>query len=312
MENNNDRNELDLLDIIKICWGWFLQFVFNPAAYLLRFIIKSWKQLACFAILGVVASIGYWRLFPNYQTIAVYECHVGNSSDYIIRLNMENIASLENKVKDFNVPENVISQVKIFPHYIYYYDTISYDIHVDMDDAYLANRNNKVFDGNRFCVEFVSWDEASLQNIELSVLNMFCKNEYDISKNEQRLSKLQSQVDFAISESNVLDSLRSANFKMSSGIDVLKLSEEGVLSSSNIMSYSKELMKLHNMKVYSDNQLKYNNDIMHLVHVSHPDNPKNFFLLTIKQFTCIALFFGFLILLCWHFRGNIKSFLKKQ
>lgn len=307
MDNATENRELDLVDIIKIFWGWIVKFIFSPIVFLLRFSLKNWKQLMCFVILGIAASVCYWLILPKYQTIAIYENNVGISGDYITRINLEKTTSIENISANMNISIDVAKNLQIKPHYIYFKDSTLNDYYIDFKDK----KTSKYIDGSRFCVEFISKDKSYLQNIELSILNMFCNNTFYNSKNQQRLGELQSQVEFAVSESSILDSLRSVKFKETGNVEAFKLSNKGFLTTSDPMSYSKELMRLNEIKTASESKLNYNRDVLRLSFVAHPDKPKNFIIKTIVPFTFSAIVLGLLVLLCLRFKSEIKDFINK-
>ena len=212
--------------------------------------------------------ICYWLIYPRYQTIVVYENNVGYSGDYVTKLLLERESSFENISAEMNIPMEVVSHLKIKPHYIYYNDTTLSSYHIDIKDKYLYDNKGKKFDNNMFCVEFVSYDKSYLQDIEYSVLNLFCKDKFYVDKNGQRLEELKAKVDFAVGESSVLDSLRSVKYKETGNIEAFKLSDKGFLTTSDPMSYSKELMRLNDIKTASESQLNYNKDVLRIAFVS--------------------------------------------
>jgi hypothetical protein len=57
MENKNQEKELDLIDLINICWKFFVNYIVNPFLKVLKIGLRGWKALLCAIVVGVAISV---------------------------------------------------------------------------------------------------------------------------------------------------------------------------------------------------------------------------------------------------------------
>ena len=84
LETENTQKELDLIDLIKICWGWFVSYIWKPFLTLFRFAIRKWWVVLLSALVGFGISYAISTFLPRYVGTIIYENNVAQDRKSVV------------------------------------------------------------------------------------------------------------------------------------------------------------------------------------------------------------------------------------
>lgn len=300
METENTQRELDLIDLIKICWGWFVKFICKPCFFLFKFAIKKWWVILISAIVGFAISYCISTYNPKYLGNVIYENNVGSSSDYVNSIRLLSRTTPEYMSEVLGIPiEEAIDIIGIAPHAIYYRDTLQTSYFVDMNDdasmEYVAHQN-------RFAIEIKAYSKNAFEHLQDGFIRYYSNNPFFSKQMESRIKELDSSSKLAKDEAEKLDGLRvkgsSSKGVMLSGGDLQPLMDPAAIS--------REVVRLNELSVSTTNALEYNTDVVTVVSPLMVNKlPENFFVFTYKKWIAICVVVGLLLALCLSYRKKV-------
>lgn len=310
MEKTDSQTELDLIDLIKICWRWFVSYVWYPILFLLRFAIVKWWVLILGIVLGALVSVTLWLEFPVYQGSLILVNNVSDSSDFINNLKIFNLTSHQNKADATGIPLEVVDKImSIKPHFICYSDSLRTNYYIDYGDS--VTIKERVPLSNKFCIEIKARDSSVFQYVDSGFVNYFNNSQYYKKLNDQRIAELNAQIEMAQTESHRLDSIMNKR-----GDEVLfGLSGSGNMMSSMVKPAEIVNEKLHlgNIILSSRQTLNHFSDIVTISSGTQTEPiPKNFFLFTIKKYVVLSVILCYVVALLIVYRAEIKNFICKK
>lgn len=310
MENENTPKVLDLFDIIKIIWGWFLKFIWNPAIFVLKFVLNRWWVGVLAIVTGIGIAIFMNLFFPVYTGMIIFRNNVCSSSDFVSDVRLMTKASPKSKAEMFNISLKDAAAIKaIWAHQLCYLDTLNTSYVVDELDKLAVNGYASV--PNMFAVEIAMKDKCVFDTIQNALLNYFNTSDYYVQQNRMRFESSVSKIDVIEKEKTKLDSIESS-------LDGRLLTSESSVVNGMVTS------QLLSPSVISNEIIRMNNDISNMsfglkfypnvVDVVSPlktqANSDNFFLETWKGYVaaCIVMFYVLALLIVY--RKKVASFIK--
>ncbi len=310
MENANNEKELDLIDLIKITWRWFMKYVCHPLFILFTFAIKKWWIGVIGIISGVLISTLICLFFPVYQGSMVLVNNIADSSEFINNIRNFNLTSPEYKSEAMGIPlRNVYMIREIKPHYLCYTDTLMTDYIIDFADS--TTKSKTIPLQGKFCIEVEASNDSVFSYFNDGIIRYLNSNPYYQKTNNQRLAEMRTNIKMAETESIRLDSIMNKK-----GDDVLL----GFSSTGNMMTSMvkpaeivNEKLKLGNMILGANNVLAYQNEMVYISSKMQVyDKPKNFVLRTVKKNTILSILLCYAIALLIVYRENIKQFINRE
>lgn len=310
MENEGASKELDLIDIVKIIWGWFIRFVWKPVLFVFKFVLRRWWIAVLALIIGLGLSVVISTYFPEYTGFVILRNNVCSSSEFVADVRLMTRTSPESKAQRLGLPIEDAAKLKaIWAHQLCYTDSIHSGFVIDISDNLATAGRDAV--PNMFAVEFIVYDKSIADTIQSALLNYFNNSEYYSKQKQLLFESKEISVNVLERECLKLDSLRNS-------LDGRSLVSEGSVVNGMVTStilnpsiISNEIIRLNNDKTYLKNDMKFNSNVVDVVSpVKVNAEPVNFFLITWKKYvtSCIALFYALAFLIVY--RKNIYSFIK--
>ncbi|NCC98985.1 MAG: hypothetical protein EOL95_04670 [Bacteroidia bacterium] len=305
-----NKEEMDLLDIIKILWQWFVLYIWKPFVYLFRFGLNKWWLLIIFGILGFVASYLYSEYHPIYQGFIIYQNNAGISSDFITEIDQLSKSSKDNISKKLGIPMKSLDELRaIAPHYIYSVDSSLTAHIIDYDNEYL-NKDKKIVINNRFCVEIQMYDKNFYDGWESGFVDYFNKNKYFSDLKKKYITSVKTNIGVLEEEIAKLDSLREIEYFENSRKDISITSVGTISMSPQTKLLHRDIMSLKSELQSNKNTLIYDQDVVSVVASMQVNQlPYNFWKMTYKKFVFFGVVIGFLLLLFWEYRKKIFNFI---
>ena len=307
---NKNKEEMDLIDVIKIVWHWFVLYICKPFVYLFRFGFNRWWQLIIFGILGFAASYMYSEFRPIYQGFVVYQTNTGISSDFITEIDQLSKSSLDNISTKLEIPEKSIVELRsIAPHYVYSVDSLLTSHIIDYYDEYL-NKNKKIVINNRFCVEIRMYDKSCFDDWESGFVNYFNKNKFFSDLKKKDIANVKTRIGVLEEEIEKLDSLRQIEYFENSRKNVSITSVGTISTSPETKLLHKDILSLKSELQSNKNRWIYDTDVLSVVVPMQVNQlPYNTWLKTYKVFVFFGVFIGLVLLLLWDNRKKIYNFI---
>lgn len=305
METENTERELDLIDLIKICWGWFVSYICKPLLFLIRFAIKKWWVILLSAIVGFAISYCISTFFPRYTGYVIYENNVGHSSDFINAIRPLAHTSPEYMASALDISENeAVNILAIAPHALYYKDTLRTLFYVDINDN---APKECIALSNRFAIEVMTDDTMAFSHLQEGFVKYYSRNSFFSKKAESKAKTLDSNSKLARGEAEKLDELRvkggSSGGVVLSGGDVYSMVDPAAIS--------REVVRLNELSVNQANALEYNSSVITVVSPLMINRiPINHFLFTYKEWVILSVIVGFALALCITYRKKIGEMIK--
>lgn len=307
METENTERELDLIDLIKICWGWFVYYICKPLLFLARFTIKKWWVILLSAIVGFAISYCISTFFPRYTGYVIYENNVGHSSDFINAIRPLAHTSPKYMASALDISENeAVNVLAIAPHALYYKDTLRTSFYVDINDD--APKESIAL-SNRFAIEVMTDDIMAFSHLQEGFVKYYSRNSFFSKKAESKAKTLDSNSKLARGEAEKLDELRvkggSSGGVVLSGRDVYSMVDPAAIS--------REVVRLNELSVNQANALEYDSSVITVVSPLMIDSrPVNWFLFTYKKWMVVCVVIGVVLAFIITYRKNIKDLINGQ
>lgn len=314
MENSNREKELDLLDLLNICWKFLVNYLFKPFVVVLKIGIRKWYFLAIAIFLGIVISIILPNVFTKKnKSEIIVENKVSRSSNVIkeievlASMNRDRLADLLEIDK-----ETLKDLVGIKPHKVISKDSTFVTYEVDSDDIYVVPSEYKVHP-YLFALEILSKDTATLATFSDAVLRYINEKSSLATMKERRLSVVRSELNTFKQEAKVLDSLRYIQyFSNDANQVVLGTSGETFSIKDKNQWIQNDLMGLKSKVIGLQHTLE--NDTLAvepITTLSISDTYVNHPIKTAPKYALILFFLTYIILIFFEYKKNIIEWIKE-
>lgn len=306
MNSENSHEELDLIDLVKICWGWFVRFVYKPLLFLFKFGLKHIWVLVLSAILGLSTSFLLSIFNPKYVGVIVFENYVAHSSDFINDIRLLSTTTPDYKAQALNIDkEDADDIISIAPHALYYKDSMKTSYYIDMQDK--APKHSVAL-SNRFCVEIKAKGLDAFKDIEQGILYYFSSNDYYKRLESVRKNKLIADKEVAVNAVSKLDEM-SKSYSFGTGAMLVGENMYPIMDPTTI---SRERFRLNDINNNTDSAMELLDGVITPIsHLQINKLPTNHFVYTYKKFVILFVMLGYLISLCVVYRKKILSFVAK-
>lgn len=315
MENKNQEKELDLLDLIKICFGFFKDYILKPLAVLVKIAFKRWYILFAAVLIGVVVSV----VVPKYiikenKAELILKNNVSISSSYIKEVE---VLSSMNRARLANLlqvePEVLENLVALKPHMVISSDSSLINYMVDEQDIMKADNSKYRVHPSMFSIEILSKDTASLPIFAEAVIDYINERSSFSDLNTRRITTMRNELRTFKNEIQILDSLRYIQYFTNDANQVVlgtsgetfNIKDKNQWIQSDLMNLKSRVIGLET-KLGSDTLAidKVTTLSMSDVYNNHPFK-------TAPKYCIFLLVFSYILVLLYEFKGNIKEWLKK-
>ena len=311
MENKNQEKELDLLDLLNICWKFFVNNIFKPFLKVIKIGLRGWKALLCAIIVGVVLSVALpFVLTKKNKSEIILEINVARSSSFIKDLEVLSTMNRDRLSDLLEIDKETLEQlVEIKPHKIISKDSTFITYQVDVDDIFDDALKEYKAHPNLFALEVVSKDTAYLAPITNAVLKYLNEKSSFATVNERRLNVMRSELRTFSNEVKVLDSLRYIQyFTNDANQVVLGTSGETFNIKDKNQWIQNDLMNLKSRVIRLEQTLKSDTlAVEPLTALSITDIYVNHPIKTAPKYALILFFLTYLILIFNEYKKNIKN-----
>lgn len=310
MEQDNTNRELDLTDIIALMWGWFVKYICKPIGFCFRFALRKWWIGVIAVILGLASSYGYYKILPTYKAYVLYENNVTSSSAFMSEVTILSKTSAIEKSELLQIPiEEAAKILEFCPHALCFTDSLHNSYYIDFDDAAPYNTPKH---STRFCIEIKARDTIAYRHIEQGLITYFSNNNLFQVMNNERMARLNSEMNVSTREYAQLDSIRRrltyAQGLSSDRDGNIKLSSD--LNPSNIIDQS---INLSNMYVQASNLATYYSPVVTLAsNLKIEEFPRNYILKTYKKFVIAFIVLCYAVALCIVYRKRVIEYIRKE
>ncbi len=310
MENSTTEKEFDLIDLIKVFWNWFKEYICSPLLFLFKFCVRKWWIGVIGVIFGVAISILFWLLFPVYQGTMILVNNIADSSEFINNIRNFDLTDPQHKSEALGIPiEEVLKIKKIKPHYLCYTDSLMTDYIIDFADSTAKNKTIPL--KHKFCIEVEANERSVFPLFNDGIVRYLSSNSYYQRINNQRLAEMKANIKIAEAESVRLDSIVDKK-----GDDVLL----GFSSAGNLMTSMvkpselvNEKLRLGNMILSATISLEYQNEIVYISSdMQVNDLPKNHITKIVFKYTILSLFLCYAIALLVVYKESLKQFINRE
>lgn len=310
-----ENKELDLLDLIKICWNLLVKYIFKPIALIIKLGFKRWYILLVAVILGISLSVIMPCVFvKKNKSEIILKNNVGGNPviikeiEVLASLNRDRLSELIEIDK-----ETLKNLVEIKPHKIISKDSTFATYKVDSKDSYGEYSEEYKVNPNLFALEVLSKDTSYLSVFTDAVLKYINEKSSFATINERRLSVMRSELKTFKDEVKVLDSLRYISyFTNEANKVVLGTSGETFSINDKNQWIQKDLMLLKSKVINLEQTLK--NDTLAVEQVttlSISDIYENHPLKTAPKYAIVFFLLSYVMVICLEYKKNILDWIKK-
>lgn len=315
MENKNQEKELDLLDLLNICWKFFVNYIFNPFLKVVKIGLRGWKALLCAIIVGVVVSVVLPMVFSKKnKSEVILEINVAKSSSFI--KDLEVLATMNrDRLSDLlEIDAETLKQlVTIKPHKVISKDSTFTSYKVDSNDIFDDVAKEYKAHPELFALEIISKDTAYLAPFTDAVLKYLNEKSSFALVNERRLSVMRSELETFRKEAEVLDSLRYIQyFTNDANQVVLGTSGETFSIKDKNQWIQNDLMALKSRVIKLEQTLS--NDTLAvepITTLSISDIYENHPIKTAPLYCVLLFIFTYVLLIFCEYKNEIKDWVKK-
>lgn len=311
----NKEKELDLLDLIKICWNILVKYIFKPIALIIKLGFKRWYILLVAVILGISLSVIMPCVFvKKNKSEIILKNNVGGTPviikeiEVLASLNRDRLSELIEIDK-----ETLKNLVEIKPHKIISKDSTFATYKVDSKDSYGEYSEEYKVNPNLFALEVLSKDTSYLSVFTDAVLKYINEKSSFATINERRLSVMRSELKTFKDEVKVLDSLRYISyFTNEANKVVLGTSGETFSINDKNQWIQKDLMLLKSKVINLEQTLK--NDTLAVEQVttlSISDIYENHPQKTAPKYAIVFFLLSYVMVICLEYKKNILDWIKK-
>ena len=310
-----ENKELDLLDLIKICWNLLVKYIFKPIALIIKLGFKRWYILLVAVILGISLSVIMPCVFvKKNKSEIILKNNVGGTPviikeiEVLASLNRDRLSELIEIDK-----ETLKNLVEIKPHKIISKDSTFATYKVDSKDSYGEYSEEYKVNPNLFALEVLSKDTSYLSVFTDAVLKYINEKSSFATINERRLSVMRSELKTFKDEVKVLDSLRYISyFTNEANKVVLGTSGETFSINDKNQWIQKDLMLLKSKVINLEQTLK--NDTLAVEQVttlSISDIYENHPQKTAPKYAIVFFLLSYVMVICLEYKKNILDWIKK-
>lgn len=310
-----ENKELDLLDLIKICWNLLVKYIFKPIALIIKLGFKRWYILLVAVILGISLSVIMPCVFvKKNKSEIILKNNVGGNPviikeiEVLASLNRDRLSELIEIDK-----ETLKNLVEIKPHKIISKDSTFATYKVDSKDSYGEYSEEYKVNPNLFALEVLSKDTSYLSVFTDAVLKYINEKSSFAIINERRLSVMRSELKTFKDEVKVLDSLRYISyFTNEANKVVLGTSGETFSINDKNQWIQKDLMLLKSKVINLEQTLK--NDSLAVEQVttlSISDIYENHPQKTAPKYAIVFFLLSYVMVICLEYKKNILDWIKK-
>lgn len=310
-----ENKELDLLDLIKICWNILVKYIFKPIALIIKLGFKRWYILLVAVILGISLSVIMPCVFvKKNKSEIILKNNVGGTPviikeiEVLASLNRDRLSELIEIDK-----ETLKNLVEIKPHKIISKDSTFATYKVDSKDSYGEYSEEYKVNPNLFALEVLSKDTSYLSVFTDAVLKYINEKSSFATINERRLSVMRSELKTFKDEVKVLDSLRYISyFTNEANKVVLGTSGETFSINDKNQWIQKDLMLLKSKVINLEQTLK--NDTLAVEQVttlSISDIYENHPQKTAPKYAIVFFLLSYVMVICLEYKKNILDWIKK-
>ena len=310
-----ENKELDLLDLIKICWNILVKYIFKPIALIIKLGFKRWYILLVAVILGISLSVIMPFVFvKKNKSEIILKNNVGGNPviikeiEVLASLNRDRLSELIEIDK-----ETLKNLVEIKPHKIISKDSTFATYKVDSKDSYGEYSEEYKVNPNLFALEVLSKDTSYLSVFTDAVLKYINEKSSFATINERRLSVMRSELKTFKDEVKVLDSLRYISyFTNEANKVVLGTSGETFSINDKNQWIQKDLMLLKSKVINLEQTLK--NDTLAVEQVttlSISDIYENHPQKTAPKYAIVFFLLSYVMVICLEYKKNILDWIKK-
>lgn len=310
-----ENKELDLLDLIKICWNILVKYIFKPIALIIKLGFKRWYILLVAVILGISLSVIMPCVFvKKNKSEIILKNNVGGTPviikeiEVLASLNRDRLSELIEIDK-----ETLKNLVEIKPHKIISKDSTFATYKVDSKDSYGEYSEEYKVNPNLFALEVLSKDTSYLSVFTDAVLKYINEKSSFAIINERRLSVMRSELKTFKDEVKVLDSLRYISyFTNEANKVVLGTSGETFSINDKNQWIQKDLMLLKSKVINLEQTLK--NDTLAVEQVttlSISDIYENHPQKTAPKYAIVFFLLSYVMVICLEYKKNILDWIKK-
>ena len=310
-----ENKELDLLDLIKICWNILVKYIFKPIAVIIKLGFKRWYILLVAVILGISLSVIMPCVFvKKNKSEIILKNNVGGTPviikeiEVLASLNRDRLSELIEIDK-----ETLKNLVEIKPHKIISKDSTFATYKVDSKDSYGEYSEEYKVNPNLFALEVLSKDTSYLSVFTDAVLKYINEKSSFATINERRLSVMRSELKTFKDEVKVLDSLRYISyFTNEANKVVLGTSGETFSINDKNQWIQKDLMLLKSKVINLEQTLK--NDTLAVEQVttlSISDIYENHPQKTAPKYAIVFFLLSYVMVICLEYKKNILDWIKK-
>ncbi len=313
MENKNQEKELDLFDLIKICWGFFANYIFRPLTIAIKIALKRWYILCVAVILGLAVSVVIpFATYKKNKSEIIVENNVSNSANIIQELNVLSTMNRDRLAEILELDKEMLKNLLVIkPHRVISKDSLFRSYEIDRKDKFVDLMGEYKTHTRLFALEVQSKDTATLSVFTNATIDYINKKSSFATTNERNLSIKRSELATLKNEVVVLDSLRYIQyFTNDANQVVLGTSGETFNIKDKNQWIQNDLIALKSRVIQLEQYLK--NDTLAveaITSLSVSDTYENH---PIKTAPIWVLVFGFLtyaVIVFWEYKSEIKSWL---
>ncbi len=316
---NEDKTELDLLDILQSIGKWFLK-LFRSIVHALGWVLRLlYRHFLCFIVTVVLMCV--LCALQNKQKLYRGEADLKASSfsSYFIKgildpLHFQSVYSDSFSIAEkMNIPVSVASQISDIQGYYYI------DIHNDGIPDYIDYENT--YDMNDTTMSILPWririaveskDTSLFSKMKDAVTFAITNNEQVMRENELRISQMDQKIQSIDYEIKLLDSLRKKEyFERKKDISV-SMDKMVMLNERETKLYHSDILELERAKMdviwersIFTNGIAFENDF--------EINPKpiNSCSKTYPKYILVGVILSILLSCIWENKESIQNFFKK-
>lgn len=317
MENKNQEKELDLLDLIRICWGFLKSYIFYPLSICVKIGFKRWYIFLLAIVLALAVSICVPKfVIKENKAEIIVKNNVDISPSYINEI--EGLSQM-NRGRLANIlqldQEILKGLVALKPHRVISVDTTLVNYMIDESDVMKTSEGVSKYKmhPNMFALEVLAKDTASLSIFADAVIDYLNERSSFSALNERRLASMRSELNTYRNEIKVLDSLRYIQYFTSDANQVVlgssgetfNIKDKNQWIQSDLMALKSKSINLE-IKLASDTLAveKVTTLMISDMYNNHP-------IKTAPKYCVIFFILTFVLVLIYEYKGNIKEWLKK-
>lgn len=312
----NKEKELDLLDLIKICWNLLVKYIFTPMAIVVKIGLKRWYILLIAIILGLLMSVIVPNVFfKENKSEIIVKNNVGGNPGLIKEIEALAFMNRDRLSELIEIDKETLSNlVAIKPHKVISKDSTFATYKVDSYDTYGEYSEEYKVNPNLFALEVLSKDTSYLSVFTDAVLKYINEKSSFATINERRLSVMRSELKTFKDEVKVLDSLRYISyFTNEANKVVLGTSGETFSINDKNQWIQNDLMLLKSKVINLEQTLK--NDTLAVEQVttlSISDIYENHPLKTAPKYAIVFFLLSYVMVICLEYKKNILDWIKNE